>query len=162
MINNKIINIDIGSQTLDLIDDQIIAASYEVSTSKYGTGQQEGSYKTPLGMHAIKAKIGASCPSDAIFKGRRWVGRTYSNHEPSEDPIMARILWLSGLEVGYNRLGDVDTMQRYIYIHGTPSINMGNGPSSIGCIRMHAEDIITLFDLVDVGTRVAIHDHGTT
>ena len=119
-----------------------------------------GSYCTPLGAHIIRAKIGAGLQENTVFVARRPTGEIYtpelSAQFPNRDWILTRILWLSGCEVGFNRLGDVDTMRRYIYIHGSPdSVHMGE-PGSIGCIRMRNADIVELFDLVPAGTPVNI------
>jgi len=109
-------------------------------TSKHGAGELSGSYCTPRGRHIIRAKIGTGQPVNTVFVGRRPTGEVYSiellDKYPNRDWILTRILWLSGCEVGFNRLGKVDTMRRYIYIHGSPdSVDMGK-PASIGCIRM--------------------------
>lgn len=108
----------------------------------------------------MRAKIGAGEPENAVFRGRRTTGEIYSaalaKAHPDRDWILTRILWLSGTEVGRNRLGEVDTMRRYIYIHGTPDTEPLGVPGSIGCIRMRNRDIIELFDLVPAGTRVDI------
>jgi lipoprotein-anchoring transpeptidase ErfK/SrfK len=155
------INIKIDTQSLDLIDNQGgIVCSYTISSARNGTGQMTGSYCTPLGAHIIRAKIGAGFPENTVFVGRRPTGELYtpelSEQFPKRDWILTRILWLSGCEVGFNRLGDVDTMRRYIYIHGSPdSVHMGE-PGSIGCIRMRNADIVELFDLVPAGTPVNI------
>ncbi len=134
---------------------------YPVSTSKYGAGEVRGSYQTPRGRHVIRAKIGAGSPLDSVFRGRRPTGEIYSaalaREFPERDWILTRILWLSGTEVGRNRLGNVDTMRRYIYIHGTPDTEELGVPGSIGCIRMRNRDIVELFDLVPVGTIVDIN-----
>lgn len=133
---------------------------YRVSTSKHGAGEAKGSYRTPRGRHLIRAKIGAAAPLDTVFRGRRPTGEIYSadlrRAFPDRDWILTRILWLSGTEVGRNRLGNVDTMRRYIYIHGTPDTEELGVPGSIGCIRMGNRDIVELFDLVPVGTVVDI------
>lgn len=155
------INIKIDTQRLDLINDQgEVVCSYTISSARNGTGQMTGSYCTPLGAHIIRAKIGAGLPENTVFVGRRPTGELYtpelSEQFPKRDWILTRILWLSGCEVGFNRLGDVDTMRRYIYIHGSPdSVHMGE-PGSIGCIRMRNADIVELFDLVPAGTPVNI------
>ena len=155
------IKIKIESQNLDIIDDnQVKIKSYQISSAKNGAGQNQGSFCTPLGKHVIRAKIGGSQPVNTVFIGRRPTGEIYS---PSlgqkyldRDWILTRILWLSGCEPGFNRLGAVDTMRRYIYIHGSPdSIDIGK-PGSIGCIRMLNTDLLELFDLIDVGTEVSI------
>lgn len=136
--------------------------TYSISSARNGTGQASGSYCTPLGEHIIRAKIGAGMPENTVFVGRRPTGEVYtpqlSERFPNRDWILTRILWLSGKEVGFNRLGSVDTMRRYIYIHGSPdSVQMGR-PGSIGCIRMRNADIIELFDLVPSGTPVNISE----
>ena len=155
------INIKIKSQTLDLIDYQDdILLQYSISSALKGTGQDSGSYCTPLGRHIIRAKIGIGEPENTVFVGRRPTGEIYSpdlaEQFPGRDWILTRILWLSGCEPGFNRLGSVDTMRRYIYIHGSPdSVQMGQ-PGSIGCIRMRNSDIVELFDRVPAGTPVNI------
>ena len=155
------ININIKSQVLDLIDNQgNILSQYPISSALKGTGQDSGSYCTPLGRHIIRAKIGADQPENVVFVGRRPTGEIYNaqlaEQFPGRDWILTRILWLSGCEVGFNRLGGVDTMRRYIYIHGSPdSVQLGQ-PGSIGCIRMRNADIVELFDRVPAGTPVNI------
>ena len=133
---------------------------YAVSTSKHGAGELAGSFKTPRGRHVVRAKIGAGAPEGAVFRGRRPTGEIYSaalaRAHPDRDWILTRILWLSGTEVGRNRLGEVDTMRRYIYIHGAPDSEPLGSPSSIGCIRMSNRDVVELFGLVAVGTVVDI------
>lgn len=133
---------------------------YPVSTARNGAGQTRGSYCTPLGRHIVRAKIGKGQPENTVFVARRPTGERYSPELaakfPDRDWILTRILWLSGCEVGHNRLGEVDTMRRYIYIHGSPdSVHMGQ-PGSIGCIRMRNADIIDLFEQVPLGTPVDI------
>jgi L,D-transpeptidase YbiS len=149
--------IDIKNQVLTYENDNT-QKSYSISSAMNGPGQQKGSFCTPLGHHIIRAKIGNNLPKSAIFKGRRWTGGVYEANSFSldDDLILTRILWLSGKEHGINRLGSVDTMQRYIYIHGThDEENIGN-PVSHGCIRMRNDDIIELFDLVSCGENVTI------
>lgn len=155
------IKIYIATQQLDLFDDRgQIIRQYRISSAKNGTGQENGSFRTPLGKHIIRAKIGAGQPLNTVFVRRRPTGEIYSPQLaaqfPKRDWILTRILWLSGCEPGFNRLGPVDTMRRYIYIHGTPdSVAMGI-PGSIGCIRMRNNDLVELFDLIDTGTPVEI------
>ena len=154
------IDINIKSQQLDLIENNKIIERYPISTATKGTGQLRGSFCTPLGAHIIRAKIGAGSPPNTVFVGRRPTGELYSPdlaaRFPGRDWILTRILWLSGCQPGFNRLGPVDTMRRYIYIHGSPdSVEMGK-PGSIGCVRMRNADIIHLFDRVPVGTPVEI------
>lgn len=133
---------------------------YRISTSKHGVGELNGSYCTPRGRHIVRAKIGAGQPLNTVFVERRPTGEIYSTELagrfPGRDWILTRILWLSGCEPGFNRLGKVDTMRRCIYIHGSPdSAEMGK-PGSIGCIRMRNQDIVELFDLVPLRTPVEI------
>ena len=135
--------------------------TYLVSTASKGAGQQEGSWQTPLGKHIIRAKIGAGHALDSVFESRRFTGEIYSpelvqQYPGRRDWILTRILWLSGLEKGFNRLGNVDTMRRYVYIHGSPSTAEMGKPGSRGCIRMHGPDIIDLFDRVTPGTTIDI------
>ena len=131
-----------------------------ISSAKNGTGQQNGSFCTPLGKHIIRAKIGDGQPVNTVFVRRRPTGEIYTpelgKQYPQRDWILTRILWLSGCEPGFNRLGSVDTMRRYIYIHGSPdSVKMGQ-PGSIGCIRIANHDLLELFETVTVGTEVYI------
>lgn len=155
------IDINISSQELVYIDDNDkTLARYLISSAKNGLGEKTGSYCTPRGRHVIRAKIGAGQPVNTVFVGRRPSGEFYSSELaakfPGRDWILTRILWLSGCERGFNRLGDVDTMRRYIYIHGSPdSVPMGV-PGSIGCVRMHNIEMMDLFERVAVGTSVNI------
>ena len=150
----------LAAQRLDLAAGGRVLESYRVSASKHGTGEQRGSYRTPRGNHVVRAKIGAGAPLGAVFRGRRPTGEIYTDElaraQPERDWILTRILWLSGTEVGKNRLGDVDTMRRYVYIHGAPDSAELGVPGSIGCIRMANRDIVALFDCVPVGTPVSI------
>lgn len=132
-----------------------------VSTSRNGTGQLRGSYQTPLGRHFVRAKIGNGSAINTVFVGRRPTGEIWTpelaEKFPNRDWILTRILWLCGLEPGKNRFGDVDTMRRYIYLHGSPdTVAMGEA-GSIGCIRMRNADIVTLYDTIEAGTTVEIN-----
>jgi len=133
---------------------------YSVSTSKSGAGEKNGSFCTPRGRHIVRAKIGAGQPANTVFVRRRPTGELWSPElhaqYPGRDWMLTRILWLSGCEVGKNRLGDVDTMRRYIYIHGSPDTAEMGRPGSIGCVRMRNRDIVELFDLVPPYTPVDI------
>jgi len=155
------IEISIPEQSLKLLaDDGRELKRYSVSTSRNGAGEMEGSFCTPRGEHVIRAKIGAGQPLNTVFRGRRPTGEIWTpelgERFPGRDWILTRILWLSGREVGKNRLGKMDTMRRYIYIHGSPdSVPMGK-PGSIGCIRVRNHDIVDLFDRVTAGTAVRI------
>jgi L,D-transpeptidase YbiS len=152
--------ISLAEQRLDLIERGVLRKSWPVSTSKHGAGEVRGSFKTPRGAHVIRAKIGAGAPLGAVFRGRRLTGEVYSEElalaQPGRDWILTRILWLSGTEVGKNRLGEVDTMRRFVYIHGTPDSTPLGVPGSIGCVRLGNAAIVELFDLVPAGTRVEI------
>ena len=155
------IEVSISSQELVFIDESNKKSTrYAIATARNGAGEQQGSNCTPRGKHIIRAKIGAGCPINTVFVGRRPTGEIYSpelkEKFPGRDWILTCILWLSGCEVGFNRLGNVDTMRRYIYIHSTPvTVPMGI-PASHGCILMRGPDMIELFDRVVVGTVVNI------
>jgi len=157
------IRIHISSQTLQLFgDDGACVRRYSVSTARNGAGEEKGSYRTPRGRHIIRARIGAGAPLGAAFRGRRPTGEVWTpalaGSAPDRDWILTRILWLSGTEPGRNRLGAVDSMQRYIYIHGTPDTEPMGIPLSIGCVRMRSRDVAELFDLVPAGTVVEIEE----
>jgi len=156
------IHICISEQACTVTDDGVELFKAAVSTALNGVGEQQNSGCTPRGLHQIRACIGAGQAENTVFVARRPTGEVYTPELelqfPDRDWILTRILWLSGLELGKNRLANVDTMQRYIYIHGCPnSFPMGK-PLSHGCIRMHNKDLVTLFDLVVPGTRVLIHE----
>jgi L,D-transpeptidase YbiS len=147
--------IDIGRQELSFQ-----GRTYSVSTAKNGPGEKNGSFCTPRGKHIVRARIGAGQPLGTVFVRRRPTGEVWTPElharYPGRDWMLTRILWLSGCERGFNRLGDVDTMRRYIYIHGAPdSAEMGK-PGSIGCVRMRNRDIVELFDRVAPYTPVEI------
>lgn len=155
------IQINITTQTLELQDDSgSLLKSYPVSTALYGPGEEADSHCTPRGKHIIRAKIGAGQSVNTVFVRRRPTGEIYTLQMgaqfPGRDWILTRILWLSGCEPGYNRLGTCDTMRRYIYIHGTPDERTMGVPASHGCINMRNENLLELFALVDAGTRVSI------
>jgi len=159
--NSNEIIIDIITQKLQLKQSNKLLFEAIVSTAKNGVGETYGSECTPRGRHIIRAKIGANLPENAVFVGRRATTEIYTKalrkSFPQRDWILTRIMWLSGLEKNKNRLGNVDTMRRYIYIHGCPDEDeLGVVPNSHGCIRMHNKEVIELFNLVDVGTLVTI------
>ncbi len=155
------INIHISTQQLELCDDKNrVLRRYAVSSSEKGVGELFGSFCTPRGKHIIRAKIGTGQPENTVFVRRRPTGEIYTPELgaqfPARDWMLTRILWLSGSEVGFNRLGKCDTMRRYIYIHGTPdSVPLGI-PDSHGCIRMRNADLVELFEQVTAGTEVEI------
>lgn len=155
------IRVSIPEQTLTLFNKAgTLQSTYPISTAANGVGCEKNSGCTPLGAHIIRAKIGADAPINSVFIGRRTTGEICTPELiaqfPERDWILTRILWLSGTEPGKNRLGNVDTMQRYIYIHGTPDDVALGQAASHGCVRMRNADIVELFELVDVGTPVLI------
>ncbi|HET8730044.1 MAG TPA: L,D-transpeptidase [Moraxellaceae bacterium] len=158
----KSLHVSIADQTLRLMEDGHTLEAYSVSTALKGAGEQSGSEQTPRGAHVVRAKIGAGMPSGTVFRGRRPTGEVWSQdlqaQYPARDWILTRILWLSGTEVGRNRLGNCDSMRRYIYIHGTPDSEPMGLPRSHGCIRMRNADIIDLFDRVPAFTPVYIDE----
>ncbi len=154
------IRIDLATQTLTLLVDPPVR--YSISSAGNGVGEIADSECTPRGRHIIRAKIGADAPLNSVFVGRRPSGEIFTPNlratAPQRDWILTRILWLSGCQPGFNRLGNVDSMRRYIYIHGSPDdVEMGK-PGSHGCIRMRNRDVVELFDRVEVGTPVVIYD----
>lgn len=159
-ITSRSIVISIAQQELRLYDSGRVLKRWSVSTALAGAGNQENSGQTPLGLHYVRAMVGGREPLNAVFVGRRPTGEVYSDalakQFPKRDWILSRILWLCGSEVGYNRLGSVDSMRRYIYIHGTPDSEPMGIPLSHGCIRMRNRDVVALFDLVSVGVPVSI------
>lgn len=158
----RYIHIQLDRQQLALIHDGKLLFQAPISSAVNGPGEQNGSGCTPRGWHCVRAKIGAGKAENTVFIGRRPTGEVYNpafgREHPDRDWILSRILWLSGLEAGKNRLGPVDTMRRYIYIHGTPNSEPMGEARSHGCIRMRNKDIIHLFDMVPVYTRVLIEE----
>lgn len=154
------LDVSVPDQTLALCRGENLETSWPVSTARNGVGETNGSERTPRGWHVIRARIGEGLPENAVFRGRRFTGEIFSEALRREhlerDWILTRILWLSGLEPGFNRLGDVDTMRRFIYIHGAPDADPMGEPGSHGCIKMRNRDITALFDRVLVGTHVLI------
>jgi L,D-transpeptidase YbiS len=152
--------VHLDAQTLDLLDGDRVVASFPVSTGSNGPGEERDSGCTPRGRHRIRLRIGDGCPANAVFVGRRPTGEIYSpdlaTAEPDRDWILTRILWLTGAESGRNRGGRVDTLRRYIYIHGCPDSAPLGHPLSHGCIRMRNADLLALFDRVQAGTVVDI------
>jgi lipoprotein-anchoring transpeptidase ErfK/SrfK len=157
------IKINVTEQQLRLFDeDGKLLKQYPVSTSKYGTGCQNGSEKTPLGLHRIKDKLGGAMPVNEVYIGRIPHGNLEEciarDVDLPDDVIMSRIMWLEGMEPGRNKGGYVDTYQRYIYIHGTNHEDEIGTPASIGCIRMCNQDVVDLFRLVEIGSEVLIEE----
>jgi lipoprotein-anchoring transpeptidase ErfK/SrfK len=154
------LRIELSHQRLICLREGRAVALYPVSTGRAGAGELCGSGCTPRGMHRIRLKIGDGCPENTVFKGRQPTGEIYrqalAEAEPDRDWVLTRILWLTGVESGRNRGGQVDTLKRYIYIHGTPEESLIGMPVSHGCIRMRNRDLLKLFDWVDNGTLVEI------
>ena len=161
-LTGRWIRINLRTQHLDLLEDDIVLLTYPISTATNGGGERVGSEKTPRGLHEVRELIGHGRPSGAIFVARQWTGEVCTPElqagNPERDWMLSRLIWLAGLEVGKNCGGDVDTFARYIYIHGTPDSEPVGEPHSHGCIRMRNADVIALFDVVDTGTLVRIDE----
>jgi hypothetical protein len=157
-----LIRVSIGEQRLRLLEGDRVLMDVAVSTARNGPGEVRGSEQTPRGWHVVRAKIGGECDPNTVFVGRRPTGELYCPglklEHPQRDWILTRILWLSGLEKGKNRLGMVDTMRRYVYIHGCPDEDAMGVPGSHGCVKMRNSDIVELFERVPAGTRVLIEE----
>ena len=143
--------ISVRDQKLMLIENGTIAATYPVSTSKYGLGDNWGSLATPLGLLQVAQKIGDHAPMGAVFHNRRWTGEILSPNTPGRDPVMTRIIWLRGLEVS-----NAHAFKRCIYIHGTNEEKIIGRPASYGCIRMRSSDVAVLYNQLPLGTPVEI------
>ena len=154
------IEVDISEQRLYLIENNLVKASYPISTSKYGEGSIQNSFKTPLGKHSIKEMIGEEAEINTIFTSRINTKRSATIIDQFEDTdddyVTSRIIWLDGEEEGFNKGGNVDSFRRYIYIHGTHEEGLIGTKASHGCIRMFNYDVIELFKLVNIGTKVLI------
>ncbi len=160
--NPYLIKVSIDEQRLQLLKDDEVIMDVAVSTASNGPGEVINSECTPRGWHRVRARIGAACPVNTVFSGRRPTGELYTPKmradNPGRDWIITRILWLCGEEPGKNRLGEVDTMRRYIYIHGAPDDDPMGIPSSHGCVKMRNTEVVELFNSVPVGTRVLIQE----
>ena len=143
--------LDVATQRLDLHQPDGTTLSYPVSTSKYGLGTEEGSFRTPTGRFRIYAKFGENAPAWMSFKGRKPTG-VIASSGGEEDLILSRILWLEGLDPENS-----NTRDRYIYIHGTNQEDLIGTPASHGCIRLRNSQMMELFDLVEEGTPLLIN-----
>lgn len=154
------LRVHIPRQAIDLIMANTTLDTWPVSTARNGPGEQRGSECTPRGWHRIRARIGEGLPVGTVFRGRRPTGEVYGDELearfPGRDWILTRILWLGGLEPGFNRYGPVDTTWRYVYIHGSPDRGVTGVPASHGCVRMRSVDMLDLFDRVSISMRVLI------
>lgn len=158
--DNLSIEIDISLQRLYLVDNSTIISSYPISSSKYGEGSKQNSFKTPLGSHMIKEMIGDQVPKNTIFISRintqREAKIIHDQENSDNDYVTTRIMWLDGMENGKNKGKGVDSYNRYIYIHGTHEEGLIGQKASHGCIRMFNSDVIELFNVVKKGTKVYI------
>jgi len=154
------LHVSIPYQTLTLHHGKRASASWPVSTGLAGAGERNGTGQTPRGWHRIRLRIGDGLPAGSVFRGRRHTGEIYDASLaaawPGRDWILSRILWLTGTESGHNRGGTVDTLRRFIYIHGTADETNIGRPVSAGCIRMRNPDVITLFGHCFAGMPVLI------
>ena len=149
--------VSISGQEFMLIEDYKIIKQYRCSTAANGAGNKADSGMTPLGWHQIGAKVGGELEMGAVLKDREWTGQIWEKGEQTDaDLILSRILRLEGLEEGINRGGDVDTWNRYIYIHGTNRIDDLGRPASAGCIRLDPQAVIDLYERIDEGCCVLI------
>lgn len=150
--------IRLREQTLRLVHDGVERLAFDVSTASNGAGCRNGSGCTPTGLHRIRVKVGAGCAPGTVFVGRRATGEVLTpelrERFPARDWILTRILWLDGLEPGTNKGGEVDTLRRFVYIHGTADEARIGEPASHGCVLMRNADLVQLFDAVRCGTRV--------
>ena len=153
-LNTRVI-ISVRDQKLMLMENGSIAATYPISTSKYGLGDAWGSLATPLGLLQVAQKIGDNAPIGAVFHNRRWTGEILRPNTPGRDPVMTRIIWLRGLEVSNSH-----AFHRCIYIHGTNEEKLLGRPASFGCIRMRSVDVAALYGQLPLGAPVEILNDG--
>lgn len=158
MVTGQYVHISIPDQTLSCFENGELRARYRVSTAKNGAGELMGSECTPRGWHRIYSRIGLDAAVNSVFVSRQWTGEIYTPElaaaHPERDWILTRILQLDGLEPGRNKGGEVDSLQRYIYIHGTPDSTPPGIPGSHGCIRMNNQDVVVFANWVQLDTRV--------
>lgn len=158
--NNRLIRISAERQTLSCYEEEKLCHIFPVSTAKNGLGEQMGSECTPRGWHSIVSIIGNDAPVNSVFVGRQWTGEIYSQNlaeqYPDRDWILTCIMQLDGLEPGKNKGANVDSLSRYIYIHGTPDTTQLNVPGSRGCVRMRNSEIKILANWVELDTCVFI------
>lgn len=150
-----VMEVSVPLQKMALYKQGALVKTYPVSTSKYGLGDEEGSYRTPLGAMEVAEKIGEGKPAGAVFKSREWTGEVIKPNSPGRDPIVSRILWLNGLEPE-----NKNAYSRCIYIHGTAAESDIGKPVSYGCVRMKSRDIIDLYGQVGEGSKVFVVKKG--
>lgn len=162
MADLDLLHISLSDQMLYGFAGEQLRVRLPISTAANGAGERGGSGCTPRGLHQVRARIGDGLPRGAVLKGRRWTGEVWSpalhDEFPGRDWILTRILWLSGCEAGRNRMGEVDTFRRYIYLHGTPDCEPMGVPLSHGCIRLRNDDLLELFPRVPLHCRVRIEE----
>lgn len=158
--DGDVLYVSVRSQRMYHVRGRMIQQEYLISTSAKGLGQVQDSYRTPTGLHYVRERIGEGLPPWSVIKERVCTGELADScQDASADLITSRILWLSGMEAGINKGGQVDSYDRWIYIHGTADECSLGAPSSHGCIRMRNSDVITLFDEIPVGALVVIYDN---
>lgn len=143
--------VSVPDQQLAVIDRGKVISKYPISTSKFGLGDESGSYRTPLGVLFVSAKFGDHLPAGAVIKNRMSTGEIVNPNAAGRDAIVSRVIWLRGMEQQNRGARD-----RCIYIHGTPEERLLGRPASFGCIRMRSRDVIALYDLAHIGMHVTI------
>lgn len=156
----RLLVVDVARQRLSLVESGFETAGYPISTAEAGVGAEDGSLRTPPGWHRIHARIGAGAPRGAVFESRLATGEVWSGEPRADDLILTRILTLEGLEPGVNQGPGRDSLERYIYIHGTNHEPALGRPASHGCVRMANADVVDLFDRLEVGDPVVIVEGG--
>lgn len=151
MDDAHVMEVSVPQQKMALYREGKLVKTYPVSTSKFGLGNEKGSYRTPLGKMEVAEKIGGGKPAGAVLKNRKWTGEILKPNSPGRDPIVSRILWLRGLEPR-----NKNTYSRYIYIHGTAAEKDIGRPASYGCVRMKSRDVIDLYGKVGEGAKVFV------
>jgi lipoprotein-anchoring transpeptidase ErfK/SrfK len=156
-VPERYIIVDTALQRLTVIDKENVVQEFPVSTSRFGIGNEDGSFKTPAGVHRIREKIGDGAPAGRIFRDRIDTGEDWPIGKQGDNLILTRILRLEGLQQGINKGKGIDSYERYIYIHGTNNEDRIGQPLSQGCVCMKNDDVIRLFDSIEEGTIVFIH-----
>jgi UDP-N-acetylmuramate--alanine ligase len=156
----RLLLVDVERQKLSLIEDGRVVIEYPVSTAIAGIGEEEGSGKTPRGWHRIHARIGDGEPIGAVFVSREPTGAVWRGDHREDDLILTRVLTLDGLEDSFNRGPGRDSLERYIYIHGTNHEGHLGRAVSHGCVRMANADVVALFDRVREGDPVVVVEGG--